>query len=265
MPAPLLEVRDLTKHFPARGGPVTAVDNLSLSVGKGEFVSVVGPSGGGKTTAVRLLSGLLPPSSGQVLLEGKPVMGPPAEMLVVFQQYEKSLLPWRSVAANVSFGLENLPLSRQERQDRIAQALEAVGLSDAARQFPHQLSGGMQQRVAIARALARRPRIMLMDEPFSSLDALTRGDLQDLLLTLWREQEQTILFVTHDVDEAVYLGNRVLVLTPRPARVREEVPVALPYPRDQVQTREDRAYLEARRHIFDLIRPGRTHHAIVSA
>jgi NitT/TauT family transport system ATP-binding protein len=203
---------------------------------------------------VRLIAGLLRPTSGQILLGGRPVGGPPPDMIVLFQQYEKSLLPWRTVEGNVRFGLENQPLDKRERKRRVAEALEAVGLTEAARQYPHQLSGGMQQRVAIARALARRPRILLMDEPFSSLDALTRADLQDLLLQLWQEHGQTVLFVTHDVDEAVYLANRVLVLSPRPARVRDDVPVRLPYPRSQIQTREAPEYLAVRHHVYVLIR-----------
>lgn len=249
-----MEVRELTKRFESGGQTVTAVQDLSFTMHSGELVTMVGPSGGGKTTTVRLLAGLLPPTSGKVVLEGRTISGPPADLIVVFQQYEKSLLPWRTVAKNVSFGIENLGLSPAERGDRIADALAAVGLAGEAGQYPHQLSGGMQQRVAIARALARRPRIMLMDEPFSSLDALTRAELQDLVLRLWQQQGQTILFVTHDVDEAVYLGSRVLVLSPRPARLRDDVAVPLPYPRDQIQTREDRQYLAVRHHVFDLIR-----------
>jgi NitT/TauT family transport system ATP-binding protein len=251
---PLLQVTDLGKRFDSRSGTVTAIEGLSFSVDDGELVGVVGPSGGGKTTMVRVIAGLLRPTTGTVLLAGRRVESPPPDLIVLFQQYEKTLLPWRTVEGNVRFGLENQPLDRQERKRRVAEALEAVGLTEAARQYPHQLSGGMQQRAAIARALARRPRILLMDEPFSSLDALTRADLQDLLLRLWQEHGQTILFVTHDVDEAVYLATRVLVLSARPARVRDDVRVQLPYPRNQIQTREDPRYLEVRHHVYELIR-----------
>jgi NitT/TauT family transport system ATP-binding protein len=193
------------------------------------------------------------PTDGEVLVAGQLVTRPPPGLVVVFQDYQKSLLPWRTVESNVRFALDNVRLSRAERRRRVDEALEAVGLSGAARQYPYQLSGGMQQRVAIARALARRPRIILMDEPFSSVDALTRGDLQDLTLRLWREHGQTIMFVTHDIDEAVYLANRILVLS-RPASVRDVILVPIDGVRTQVATRESATFLAVRRHVHGLIR-----------
>jgi NitT/TauT family transport system ATP-binding protein len=252
--APLLRVEGLGKRFEGRGGSVVAIKQLSFAIDTGEFLGVVGPSGGGKTTLVRLIAGLLRPTEGHVLLNGRLITGPPPDLLVVFQQYEKSLLPWRTVEGNVEFGLQNRPLPRPQRRERVAAALAAVGLTASARQYPRHLSGGMQQRVAIARALARQPHILIMDEPFSSLDALTRAELQDLLLRLWQDQRQTVLFVTHDVDEAVYLATRILVLSARPARVRGDIPVPLPYPRNQVGTRETSVYLAVRHRVYDLVR-----------
>jgi NitT/TauT family transport system ATP-binding protein len=247
-------VRALARSFVVRSRRIEAISDLSFSVWPGEFVSLVGPSGCGKSTLVRLLAGLSRPTAGTVRVGGNLVSGPPPDLLVLFQQYEKSLLPWRTVEKNVDFGLANQRLGRAERQDRVQEALEAVGLADARKHYPYQLSGGMQQRVALARALARRPRILLMDEPFSSLDALTRADLQDLTLRLWREHDQTILFVTHDVDEAVYLATRILVLSPRPARIRDDIEVGLEGHRDQATTRESAEFLHLRRHVFGLIR-----------
>jgi NitT/TauT family transport system ATP-binding protein len=251
---PLLVAQDVSRSFDAHGQSISVLTGVRFEVWSGEFVSVVGPSGCGKTTLVRILAGLIAASSGEVRVGGRTVSGPPQALLVLFQQYEKSLLPWRSVAGNIQFGLASQHLEREEQRHRIDEALQAVDLHDFAGYYPHQLSGGMQQRVALARALACRPRILLMDEPFSSVDALTRADLQDLTLRLWAEHRQTILLVTHDVEEAVYLSSRVLVLSRRPARLQEEVAVALPYPRDQIMTREAPAFLRARRQIYSRIR-----------
>lgn len=247
-------MRGIGHAFAGGGETIQAIGDMTFNVWSGEFVTVVGPSGCGKTTLIRLLSGLLPITSGSVWVDGRPVVGPPPGTIVLFQQYEKSLLPWRNAAGNVRFALENQGLSRPEQNLRIEQALAAVGLSEFARHYPHQLSGGMQQRVAIARALARKPRILLMDEPFSSVDSMTRADLQDLTLRLWEERAQTVVFVTHDVDEAVYLASRVLVLSARPAIIRCEVPVQLGYPRAQTWTRESTEFLNARRAVLHTIR-----------
>jgi NitT/TauT family transport system ATP-binding protein len=251
---PLLEADDITRDFEAHGQTTSVLAGIGFAVWPGEFVSVVGPSGCGKTTLVRILAGLISAGSGEARVGGHVVHGPPRGLLLLFQQYEKSLLPWRSVAGNVQFALVNQHLPRAEQQHRIIEALKAVDLEEFAAYYPYQLSGGMQQRVALARALACRPQILLMDEPFSSVDALTRGDLQDLTLRLWEERRQTILLVTHDVDEAVYLSSRILVLSRRPARLQAEVSVELPYPRDQVSTREEPAFLHARRQIYSTIR-----------
>lgn len=252
--APLLVAHDVTHTFEAHGQSTPVLAGIRFKVWPGEFVSLVGASGCGKTTLVRILSGLISSTGGEVRVGGHIVKGPPPGLLVLFQQYEKSLLPWRSVAGNVQFALASQHLRRTEERQRIDEALKAVDLHDFAGYYPHELSGGMQQRVALARALAHRPHILLMDEPFSSVDALTRADLQDLTLRLWMERRQTILLVTHDVEEAVYLSSRVLVLSPRPAHLEEEVPIELPYPRDQILTREAPAFLHARRQIFSRIR-----------
>lgn len=255
----VIDVHDVAHTFSVHGTEKTAITALTFRVWQREFVGIVGPSGCGKSTIVRILAGLLLPTRGEVSVEGKVVRKPPDDLLVLFQQYEKSLLPWRTVESNIRFGLENRTLSRQERRRRVDESLEAVELADVAHHYPYQLSGGMQQRVAIARSLARRPKIMLMDEPFSSLDALTRADLQDLTLRLWAQYGQTVLFVTHDVDEAVYLSTRVLVLG-RPAFLREDVQISLGPSRNQTTTRELPHFLGTRRYILDLIRnePGST-------
>ncbi len=235
------------------GSALRVLDSVSFAVDAGELVCVVGPSGCGKTTLLQIIGGLVRPSAGRVQVHDKRVSGPPKEMVVVFQQYAKSLLPWRTVEGNVRFAMENLPLDRSERERRVAANLETVGLSTFARYHPYQLSGGMQQRVQIARALARGPEILLMDEPFSSLDAMTRAGLQDLLLGLWREFGKTILFVTHDIEEAVYLSSRIIVLRGRPSHALAHMRNELPYPRDQLTTREDERFLRYRRHIHGLI------------
>lgn len=254
---PLLHVQAVRKEFRTpEKTRITVLDGVDFAVQHREFVCLVGPSGCGKSTLLQIVAGLAPPSSGRVVLDGQVVERPPKQMVVLFQQYTKSLLPWRTVEGNVHFALENLPgLSADERRRRIRETLDVVGLSGFERYYPFQLSGGMQQRVAIARALARRPEILLMDEPFSSLDALTRAGLQDLLLRIWREFGKTVLFVTHDIEEAVYLSSKVLVLGHRPSRVVVELPNDLPYPRHQLATREDPRFLQHRRRIHELTAP----------
>ena len=244
----LLDVQGVGKAFPTPdGSSLRVLDAISFGVGEGEFVCVVGPSGCGKTTLLQIIGGLLPPTDGRV------VTGPQQQMVVVFQQYTKSLLPWRTVEGNVHFALENLPLDAAERVNRVRSNLDTVGLTGFERYHPYQLSGGMQQRVAIARALAREPQIMLMDEPFSSVDAMTRQGLQDLLLGLWREFGKTIVFVTHDIEEAVYLSSSIVLLRGRPSHAVERFANELPYPRDQLATREDPRFLRYRRHVHELI------------
>lgn len=253
----MLRVEKLCKAFNQRNGTrFLAIREVSFAVGQGEFLSIVGPSGCGKTTLLMNLAGLMEPTEGRVLLDGREVRKPPPQIVLVFQDYTRSLLPWRTVLRNVSYGLE-LQRQRVLAGDQVARAeehLEVVGLRDFRNFYPWQLSGGMQQRVAIARALACEPRILLMDEPFGSLDAQTRADLEDSLLGLWSKFKQTILFVTHDIDEAVYLSDRVLVLSGRPSVVLDEFPIELERPRDQLRTRSDRKFLEYRERIYLTIR-----------
>ncbi|WP_329008092.1 ABC transporter ATP-binding protein [Micromonospora rifamycinica] len=209
----------------ASTGAVTALDQLTLAVRPGEFLVVVGPSGCGKSTLLDLLGGLSRPTSGRVLVDGRPVTGPGLDRGIVFQQY--ALLPWRTAAGNVAFGLEAKGVPRAERADLVAQHLELVGLSGFAAHYPHELSGGMKQRVAIARSLAYDPDILLMDEPFAALDAQTRDALQDELVRIWQATGKTVVFITHGIDEAVYLGRRVAVMTSRPGRIKQVVDIDL--------------------------------------
>jgi NitT/TauT family transport system ATP-binding protein len=250
----MLDVAHLRKVFAQRKRQTVAVEDLHFAVAENEFLAIVGPSGCGKTTMLRMLAGLLPPTTGAVYLRGRAVTEPPAEMVLVFQDYGRSLCQWRTVASNVRFALEHQPLPAATRDQRVAQALEVVGLDEFRDHYPWELSGGMQQRLQIARALAYQPRILLMDEPFGSLDALTRAELEDELLDIWTAQPKTVLFVTHDIEEAVYLADRVLILSARPSRVVEELPIDLPRPRDQITTRSLERFVAYRNHIYTRIR-----------
>jgi NitT/TauT family transport system ATP-binding protein len=250
---PLLEVQDLGHSYD--GGDARAViDGLSFSVRQAELVCIVGPSGCGKTTLLRCVAGLLQPRSGRVALSGQVVSGVPDDIAMVFQDYSRSLFPWLRVGRNVDFPLPRRGLGKRERAERVRESLAAVGLEDVADRYPWQLSGGMQQRVAIARALADRPSMLLMDEPFASVDAQTRADLEDLVLEVRDRFQMTVLFVTHDIDESVYLGDRVLVLSRAPARLVAEIPVPLPRPRDQIATKELDAFVRLRAEVGRLIR-----------
>jgi len=233
-----------------------AIEDLNFSIRPQEFVSIVGPSGAGKTTLLRTLAGLLTPSSGAVWVDGKRLSGVPESMAMVFQDYSRSLLPWLTIERNVAFPLAGSKHSRAERQEIVEESLAAVGLAGFGKRYPWQLSGGMQQRVAIARALAYRPKLMLMDEPFASVDAQTREGLEDLVLSIRDRYQMTILFVTHDIDESVYLANRVLVLSKPPAHIVEDLLVELPEPRDQITTREDPRFVQLRGHVARLIHGG---------
>jgi NitT/TauT family transport system ATP-binding protein len=230
-----------------------AIGKLDFTVPEGAFVSIVGPSGCGKTTMLRCLSGLMRPTRGSVLLGGEPVNGVPRDLALVFQDYSRSLFPWRTVAGNISFVLPR-SMEKAERQERIHEVLDAVGLTGAADKYPWQLSGGMQQRVAIARALAYRPKILLMDEPFASVDAQTRAELEDLMLQVRDHFGMTILFVTHDIDESVYLADQVLVLSKSPSTIVASMEIDLPRPRDQVATRADEDFVRLRSEIAQMIR-----------
>ena len=249
---PLLEVKDLGHRY-GRDAPAV-MEGLSFSVRPAELVCIVGPSGCGKTTLLRCSAGLLAPSAGTVVLEGERVAGVPDDIAMVFQDYSRSLFPWLRVGRNVDFPLSRRRLGGRERAERVRESLAAVGLEEVADRYPWQLSGGMQQRVAIARALADRPRLLLMDEPFASVDAQTRADLEDLVLEVRDRFQMTVLFVTHDIDESVYLGDRVLVLSRGPARLVAEIPVPLPRPRDQIATKELDAFVRLRAEVGRLIR-----------
>jgi NitT/TauT family transport system ATP-binding protein len=253
--AVILSASGVSKAYGTPEKPLPIIDGLSLSANAGEFLSVVGPSGCGKTTLLMLLAGLLARDAGEVAFNGRPVVAPPAGLAVVFQDYSRSLLPWRRNLENVLLGMYRLDkLGTAEKREKATALMAAVGLSGFEQHYPWQLSGGMQQRVAIARGLASECELLLLDEPLAAVDAQTRADLQDLLLRLAREFRQTCLLVTHDVEEAVYMADRVVILSQRPTRVVEEIAVGLERPRDQLSTREDRRFLEARHHVLDLIR-----------
>ena len=245
-----LEVQDIHVEFGERN-PLVAIESISFKVDKGDFISIVGPSGCGKTTLLRCIGGLSRPSRGRILLDQKEVIEPPQGVVMVFQDYSKSLMPWRRVLGNVTLGLESLKgLSNSERVDRARRYLDAVNIRGFEEYYPRQLSGGMQQRVAIARALAYQPDVLLMDEPFASLDAQTRGELEDMLLAVWRQFNQTILFITHDIEEAIYLATKVVVVSARPSQTLETISVDLGAQRDQLKTREDCRFLGLRHHVY---------------
>jgi NitT/TauT family transport system ATP-binding protein len=231
-----LQIRGLRKVYEAQGRSVEAVGDLTFSVEASELVCVVGPSGCGKTTLLRCIAGLLEPTGGEVLLQGTRVAGPPPDLAVVFQEYGRSLFPWMTVRGNVELPLRSKRLARDRRDELVA--------------YPWQLSGGMQQRVAIARAVAYEPHVLLMDEPFAAVDAQTRAELEDLVRAVWRRTGVTIVFVTHDIDEAVYLGQRVLVLSSSPTVVQEDLAVDLPEERDQLTTRSDPRFTQLRTHLY---------------
>lgn len=249
---PLLDVRAVRKVY-SGSRTVEAIRELTFEVHSGEIVCVVGPSGAGKTTLLKCIAGLLSVSSGAVVLEGERVLEPPPGMAVVFQEYGRSLFPWMTVWRNVELPLKEKKVPKYRRRELVTTSLEEVGLADVHAAFPWQLSGGMQQRVAIARAIAYEPRILLMDEPFAAVDAQTRADLEDLVRSLWQRLGVTILFVTHDIDEAIYLGGRVLVLSGSPTTVMDDVLVDLPDERSQLATRSAPKFVELRNHVYSLI------------
>jgi NitT/TauT family transport system ATP-binding protein len=253
-PGHLLEIEGVSKTYGSGAKATQAIANVSFAVDDREFVCVVGPSGCGKTTLLKCVGGLLRPNDGEVRLRGRAVTSPPEEMALVFQEYGRSLMPWSSVRNNVVLPLRHKRMKRAERKELVEEALEAVGLTRFIDHYPWQLSGGMQQRVAIARALAYQPSILLMDEPFASVDAQTRGDLEDLVLRVREEFAVTILFVTHDIDESVYLADRVVVLTHAPTEVKEIIDVDLPFPRDQLATKELPEFAHLRAHVYRLIK-----------
>ena len=235
-------------------GGLRILQGIDLEIRQGEFACVVGPSGCGKTTLLRALAGLLPPTEGEVLIGGVPVRAPRRDVAVVFQDYSRALLPWRTAAGNVALALETMGMPARAQAARIQDLLARVGLAEHAEKFPGQMSGGMQQRLQIARCLAQEPNVLLMDEPFGALDAMTRQTLQDEVLGLVAERGVTVFFVTHDLEEAAYLGDMVVGLLPRPGRVAKHFTVDLPRPRDQLATRETPQFLRLRRTLFDFMR-----------
>ena len=230
------------------------LEQIDLEIARGEIVCLVGPSGCGKTTALRIATGLLAPTAGSVTFDGAPVLGPRRDVAIVFQDYGKALLPWRTAAGNISLALEAAATPRGARAGRIEALLRKVGLPHHADKYPSQMSGGMQQRLQIARCLAQEPAALMMDEPFGALDAMTRQELQDEMLEIATTTGATILFVTHDLEEAIYVGDRVIGLLPQPGRIGIELKIGLPRPRDQIATREDGEFLRLRRELYDFIK-----------
>jgi NitT/TauT family transport system ATP-binding protein len=259
----LISVRNLTKRYGPEHAGILVLDCIDLDVARGSFLSIVGPSGAGKTTLLRCMAGLLPPTAGVILIDGVPVTEPPPSLALVFQDYSRSLLPWMSIRNNVELPLLSKAISRAERHQRADEALAAVGLASSIGHYPWQLSGGMQQRVAIARALAYRPDALLMDEPFASVDAQTRADLEDLTRRIRKEFRMTVVLVTHDIDEAVYLGDEVIVLSGSPTRIQERIAIDLGVARDQLTTKSSPRFAALRTEVLRLIR--NDHYATQSA
>ncbi len=246
----VLDVQNLGRVFQSDRGYTAALEDISFEAHRREFICIIGPSGCGKSTLIRILAGLDEPTSGQMLLDGKPVHGPGPDRGMVFQGY--TLFPWRTVLENVMFGLEMRGLRRTAAEAEALEWVEIVGLRRFARSYPHELSGGMKQRVAIARALANRPRILFMDEPFAALDAQTRAQMQSYLIQLWKQIDITVVFVTHDLEEAVYLADRILVLGAHPGRMREIVEVPVPRPRERSQMVSP-LFIATKKHLEGLI------------
>jgi NitT/TauT family transport system ATP-binding protein len=249
-PAAVVSVQHLNKVYESKERRVEAIGDLSFDVRHGDFTCIVGPSGAGKTTLLKCLAGLLAPTHGSIRVNGRVVSAPPEDMAIVFQEYGRSLFPWKTVRENIELPLRERKMAKDERRRLVDSALEAVALTGAGDSYPWQLSGGMQQRVAIARAVAYQPKVMVLDEPFAAVDAQTRADLEDLMLRLWSEFDLTVIFVTHDIDEAVYLGQRVLVLSASPTRVLDDVRIELPEPRTQADTRIEPGFAELRTRVY---------------
>src|SRR5260370_11991109 len=249
---PKLQLRDITMTFRTRrGGEILAVDDLSLEVADREFITIVGPSGCGKSTLLRVVAGLVRPGSGDVLLDGQSITGPGADRGMVFQSY--TLFPWLTVQGNVEFGPRLKHISADERARLASEYIDLVGLRGFERSYPRELSGGMMQRVAIARALANDPEVLLMDEPFGALDAQTLVIMQELLVTIWQRSPKTIVFVTHDIDEALFLGDRVYIMTARPGQIKQTLDVNLPRPRVFEMT-TDPQFVEQKRAVLNSIK-----------
>jgi NitT/TauT family transport system ATP-binding protein len=267
-----ISVESLTRPSSCPIKPLVRLEDTCLSLSKreilrdvrldltpGEFVSVIGPSGCGKTTLLRLIGGLFEPTDGRILFDGRELRGPTREISVVFQDYAKALLPWRTASENVSLALEAAKVPRKDRAPIIQALLDKTGLGNHGQKFPGQMSGGMQQRLQIARSLAQEPKLLLMDEPFGALDAMTRQSLQDELLNILAINKATAFFVTHDLEEAIYLSDRVIGLLPHPGRIAEVFEVNLPRPRDQLETRESEEFLRLRRELTRFINTAEGH------
>ncbi|MBD2110156.1 ABC transporter ATP-binding protein [Nodosilinea sp. FACHB-13] len=250
-----LVIQDLVKAYPSAGGdPTVVLDNINLTVGANEFIAIIGHSGCGKSTLLKIVSGLEQATSGGVFLEGKPIKKPGADRMMVFQNY--SLLPWLTVRENVRLAVNEVcdHLSPRDRTDLVEEHLAMVNLTDAALKYPDELSGGMKQRVGIARALAIRPKMLLMDEPFGALDALTRGHLQRQVLDIWERNPQAVMMITHDVDEAIYMADRIVMMTNGPnAHIGEILEVPFKHPRDRTALRESKEYFELRNHALGFL------------
>ena len=249
-----IAINGVSMEYVTPKGTTHVLDNVSYEVTDGHFVAIVGPSGVGKTTLLRLLTGLQAPTGGEISVRGKKITGPPQGLAVVLQDYTRSLMPWLTVEKNIALPLKNQKLSKAETRERIESSLEEVGLAGQGSKYPWQLSGGMQQRASIARALAVRPTILVMDEPFASVDAQTRFDLEDLVLKVRDDFGITTLMVTHDIDEAVYLSDEIVVLYGKPAKVRDVVTVDIPFPRTQIETRNDPRFADLRTHVYAMVR-----------
>jgi ABC-type nitrate/sulfonate/bicarbonate transport system ATPase subunit len=259
---PLVEVQAVSKSFHKtvknHTTELKALSDVSLSIRENEFLSIIGPSGCGKTTLLKMIDGLIPYDSGRIVIDGKPVTAPGPDRAVVFQAF--ALLPWRTVLANVEFSLELRRLAKEERTSIARDCLKRVGLGDFENHYPHELSGGMQQRAGLARALAVNPAILLMDEPFGAVDAQTRQLLQEELLELWQRERKTVIFVTHSMDEAVYLSDRVVVMTPRPGRVAEVLDVPLARPRVSEEVRRDGKFVDLTNYIWESLKQAMENH-----
>ena len=253
-----LSVERVQKVYRTDNLQFEAVRSLTFDLHQGEFACLVGPSGSGKTTLLKCIAGLMAPTSGTVTLDGRKVNGPAKGMAVVFQEYGRSLYPWMSVEANVELPLKVAKVAKAERRARVDEALASVGLEQARKKYPWQLSGGMQQRVAIARAVATQPSVLLMDEPFAAVDARTRAELEDLVRSVWKKHDMTILFVTHDIEESVYLAERVLVLSSSPTVVQHDITIDLPAERDQLGTRSLPRFTELRAEVYEQVQVAKT-------
>jgi len=250
----VIKADSVSMEYKTTSGTKKVLNEISFELEKGSFASIVGPSGVGKTTLLRLLTGLMPPTSGNILFKGEVVTSPPKGLSVVLQDYTRSLMPWLTVEKNISLPLRNSGMSKKQIAEAISEVLSEVSLEGNQKNYPWQLSGGMQQRVAIARAIAMRPSLLIMDEPFASVDAQTRFDLEDLVLKVRDDFGITTVMVTHDIDEAVYLSDKVIVLYGSPARVEEVIDVKLPFPRNQISTRGAKEFAELRTKIYGQVR-----------